>query len=183
MRNAGTAFTFLIIAGFVTTVIAMQWYPAILVRASEKNGGRAHILWEFQIQRVADSALTYYKNALANASSSLPITESVQKDAYAKSADTLIENAIVADAIKTKGLDADAATLVTKKVAEYSAQPNFSVAVSLVYGLTDSSFLELIAKPEAERELLKAKNNWDDTALAAWIAEEKKQSRIVRFFQ
>ena len=181
MRNAGTAFAFLLLVGAVTLVIAMQWYPAILVRATDINGGRAHIIWEFQINRVADSALTYYKQALENASSTLQLTKDVRSDAYKKSADSLIENILVHDAVRMKGLEAETETLITKKVDEYAAQPNFSVAISLVYGLDNSGFLELIARPEAERDILKEKNKWDDAALAAWLKEEKKASRIVRF--
>ena len=181
MRNAGTAFAFLIFAGFVTTVIAMHWYPAALVRSSDVNGGRAHIVWEFQINRVADSAITYYKNALENASSSLTITASIKKDAYEKSANTIIENILVHDAIRARGLEVETETLIGKKVAEYNNQPNFSVAVSLVYGLDDSGFIDLIARPEAEREILKEKNNWDDAGLAEWLTAEKKAGLIVRF--
>ncbi len=181
MRNAGTAFALLMFAGFVTTVIAMQRYPAILVRSADENGGRAHVIWEFQIRRVADSALTYYKNALENASSTLAVTADVKKDAYEKSADTLIGNILVHDAVRAKGLEAATEALVAKKTAEYAAQPNFSVAVSLVYGLDDSGFVDLVVRPEAEREILKGKSGWDDAALAAWIAAEKKAGRIVRF--
>jgi hypothetical protein len=181
MRNAGTAFAFLIVAGFITTVIAMQWYPAILVRTSDTSGGRAHILWEFQITRVADSALTYYKKALENTSSTLQITTSVRSDAYEKSASTLIENILVHDAVFAGGLEAATEALIAKKVDEYAAQPDFSIAVSLVYGLDNSGFIELIAQPEAEREILKEQNKWDDAALAVWITEEIKASRIVRF--
>ena len=132
MRNAATAFTFLIFAGFITTVIAMQWYPAVLMRASSANGGKAHIVWEFQIRRVMNSALTYYKNALKNASSTLQITEEIQNDAYAKSRETLIENTIVHDAIIIRGLETEADMLVTKKITEYSAEPDFNMAVSLI---------------------------------------------------
>jgi hypothetical protein len=181
MRNAGTAFAILMFAGLVTTVIAMQWYPAILVRSSDASGGRAHIIWQFQINRVADSALTYYKKALENASSTLQITTSVRSDAYEKSANTLIENILVHDAVRAGGLEAAVEVLIAKKVDEYAAEPDFSVAVSLVYGLDNSGFIELIARPEAEREILKEKNAWDDTALAAWLEEETKVSRIVRF--
>lgn len=181
MRNAGTAFAFLMFAGFAAVVFAMQWYPVILVRSSDANGGRAHIVWEFQINRVANSALTYYKNALQNASSSLQVTASVRDDAYKKSADTFIENILVHDAVRAKGLEAKTETLIAKKVEEYAAQPNFSVAVSLVYGLDKSGFTDLIARPEAERDILKEKNKWDDAALAAWIVAETKASRIVRF--
>ena len=183
MRNSATAFAFLICAGFVTTVIAMQWYPAALMRASSRESGRAHIIWEFQIRRVMNSALTYYKNALKNASSTLQFTEEMRNDAYAKSRETLIENTIVHDAIVTRGLETEADTLVTKKIAEYSAEPDFNMAVSLVYGLDNSGFVKLIARPEAEREILKEKNAWDDTALAEWISKEKNTSRIVKFFK
>lgn len=159
----------------------MQWYPAILVRTSDVNGGRAHIIWEFQINRVADSAITYYKNALENTSSSLAVTASVKNDAYEKSTNNIIENILVHDAVRKEGLEADVEALTTKKITEYQNQPNFGVALSLVYGLDNSGFLELIARPEAERDILKEKNMWDDAALATWLEEEKKASRIVRF--
>ena len=181
MRNAGTAFALLMLVGLITTVAAMQWYPAVFVRASSENGGRAHVIWEFQIRRVADSALTYYKNALENTSSTLALTKSVRDDAYEKSAETILENIIVHDAVRARGLEAETNTMIAKKIAEYSAQPNFSVALSLVYGLDNSGFIELIARPEAEREILKEKNAWDDAALVAWLEKEKKASRIVRF--
>ncbi len=181
MRNAGTAFAILIFAGLVTTMVAMQWYPAILMRTPDASGGRAHIIWEFQINRVADSALTYYKNALENTSSTLQVTGSVRKDAYEKSAANLIENILVHNAVRAEGLEDAIEALIAKKVDEYAAQPDFSVAVSLIYGLDNSGFWELIARPEAERDILKEKNKWDDAALAAWIEEEKKASRIVRF--
>lgn len=181
MRNAATAFAFLITAGAITLVFAMQWYPAILVRTSNALGGKAHVIWEFQINRVADSAITYYKNALENASSSLQVTASVKKDAYEKSADMLVENILVHDAIRAGGWEKETNALVTEKMTEYENQPNFGVALSLVYGLDNSGFTELIARPEAEREIFKTKKRWDDAALAAWIEEEKKTSRIVRF--
>lgn len=181
MRNAGTAFAVLIALGAVTLVFAMQWYPAILVRVPDALGGNAHVIWEFQITRVADSAITYYKNALENASSSLQVTAGIKKDAYEKSANTLIENILVRDAVRTAGLEKETDALVAEKIAEYNNQPNFGVALSLVYGLDNSGFTELIARPEAERETLKTKKGWDDAALAAWIEEEKKASRIVRF--
>lgn len=181
MRNAATAFAFLIFVGIITVVFAMQWYPAILVRTPDASGGSAHIIWEYQINQVADSAITYYKNALENASSSLQITASVKKDAYEKSAGTLIENILVREAVRTGGLMKEADALITQKIAEYNNQPNFGVALSLVYGLDNSGFTELIARPEAERETLKTKKGWDDAALAAWLEEEKKASRIVRF--
>lgn len=183
MRNAGTVFGLLIFFGFMTTIIVMNWYPAAVIKMGEKNGGRAHIVWEFQIRKVADSALMYYKNALKNGTSTLAVTADMQENAYQKSRETLLENLIVDDAMQERGLTAEAEALITKKITEYAAQPDFSVAVSLVYGLDNSGFVELIARPEAERELLQEKNKWDDTALAAWIAKEKKQSRIVRFFK
>lgn len=193
MRNAGTAFTLLIFLGFATTVIAMDWYPAAVIKMREKNGGHAHIVWEFQIRRVADSALIYYKNALKTgplrqsaseaSTSTLAVTADMQQDAYQESRETLLENLIVDDAVRERGLATEAETRITEKIKGYAAQPDFSVAVSLVYGLDNSGFVELMARPEAERELLKEKNKWDDDALAAWIAEEKKQSRIVRFFK
>ena len=183
MRNAGTAFTLLIIFGFITTVIAMNWYPAAVIKMREKNGGHAHIVWKFQIRRVADSALMYYKNALKNGTSTLTVSAALQEDAYQKSRETLLENLVVNDAIQKQGFTTEAEALITAKIKEYAAQPDFSVAVSLVYGLDNSGFVELMARPEAERELLQEKNKWDDAALAAWIAEEKKQSRIVRFFK
>ena len=181
MRNAATAFAFLILAGLITLVFAMKWYPAILVRTPDALGGRAHIIWEFQINRVADSAITYYKNALENASSSLQVTTGVKKDAYEKSAQTLIENILVGDAVRAEGWEKETDALVAQKIGEYNNQPNFGVALSLVYGLDNSGFTELIAKPEAERDILKTKKGWDDAALAAWLAKEKKASRIVRF--
>src|SRR3989344_8366448 len=127
MRNAGTAFAILIFAGIITLVIAMQWYPAILVRTPDESGGRARIIWKFQINRVADSALTYYKKALENASGTLRITTDVQKDAYEKSAETIIENILVNNAIRMQKLENAVDTLITKKVDEYAAQPDFSV--------------------------------------------------------
>ncbi len=181
MRNAGTAFAILACIGLMALIFVMQWYPAILVRVSDANGGGAHIIWEFQINRVADSAITYYKNALENASSSLTVTADIKRDAYEKSADSLLENILVHDAVRTRGLEAETDALVAKKLAEYQNQPNFGVALSLVYGLDNSGFLELIARPEAEREILKEKNAWDDAALATWLTAEKKASRIVRF--
>jgi len=181
MRNAATAFAFLIVLGAVTLIFAMQWYPAILVRTPDASGGSAHIIWEYQINRVADSAITYYKNALENASSSLQVTAGVKKDAYEKSANTLIENILIQGAVDAGGWEQETDALVTQKIAEYNNQPNFGVALSLVYGLDNSGFTELIARPEAEREILKTKKGWDDAALAAWIEEEKKASRIVRF--
>lgn len=182
MRNAGTTFTLLICLGFITTVIAMNWYPAAIIKTSDKNIGQAHVVWEFQIRKVADSALLYYKNALKNGTSTLAVTADMEQDAYRKSRETILENLIINDAIQERGLASEVESIITKKITAYAAQPDFSVAVSLVYGLDNSGFVELIARPEAERELLKEKNQWDDTALAAWIAEEKKQSRIVRFF-
>jgi len=181
MRNAATAFAFLIVLGAVTLIFAMQWYPAILVRTPDASGGSAHIIWEYQINQVADSAITYYKNALENASSSLQVTASIKKDAYEKSANTLIENILVQSAVRLAELTKETDALVAEKIAEYNNQPNFGVALSLVYGLDNSGFTELIARPEAEREILKTKKGWDDAALAAWIEEEKKASRIVRF--
>lgn len=183
MRNAGTAFTLLIVFGFITTVIAMNWYPAAVIKMEKQNGGQAHIVWEFQIRRIANSALMYYKNALRNGTSTLTVTTDMQEDAYQKSRETLLENLIVGDAVQERGLTAEAETLITAKIKGYAAQPDFSVAVSLVYGLDNSGFVELMARPEAEREILKEKNKWDDAALVAWITEEKKQSRIVRFFK
>ena len=183
MRNAGTAFTILIFLGFVTTVVVMNWYPAAIIKMGKENGGRAHIIWKFQIQKVADSALMYYKNALINGTSTLMVTAVLQEDAYQKSRETLLENLIVHDAVEERGLTAEAEKLITEKIKGYAAQPDFSVAVSLVYGLDNSGFVELMARPEAERELIKEKRKWDDAALAAWIAEEKNRSRIVRFFK
>lgn len=201
MRNAGTAFALLICGGFITTIVVMQWYPAAIMKASPQNGGQAHIVWEFQIQKVANSALMYYKNALKNdplrqsspprlgeagseaRTSTLIVTAEMEQDAYQKSRETILENLIVNDAIQQQGLMSVAEARIAKKIAEYTVQPDFSIAVSLVYGLDNSGFVELMARPEAEQELLKEKNKWDDAALAVWIAEEKKQSRIVRFFK
>jgi|GEM_PF-2237909 len=181
MKNAGIAFAFLIFAGFITTIIAMEWYPAALIRTPQASGGRAHIIWTYYVSRVTNSTLTYYKNALVSSSSTLAITPSITHDAREKSTDSIIENILIHNKIRAEGLETETEALITKKIAAYENQPNFTIAIALIYGLDSSEFVELVARPEAEREILALKNNWDDAALTAWVATEKKASRIVRF--
>jgi hypothetical protein len=183
MRGIGLVFACLFGAGLFVTASIMGWYPRAIIKNSAANGGRAHIVWETEVRRMGDSALSYYAAALENASSSTRITKPMQTEAREKSMEVIIENIIIHDAITLNGLIAATDDRANQKIKEYEAQPNFSVAVSVVYGLTDSGFLDMVVRPAAERELLKEKNGWNDEDLALWLERERKEARIVRFFR
>lgn len=173
----------LVVACTIAIIIITGAYPFAFMRVSANLGGTAHMLWARTANRIAETALTYYQTTLSTATTTLTITPAIKKEARQKAINALIEQVIIADAIRHMGGDADVETLLQNKFAAYAAHSNFTAAISLAYGLNNIQFIQFIARPETEKEFLKEKKGLDDAALAAWLAAEKQQTRIVQFFK
>ena len=181
MNHLGKALVFIAACAGLAAAIVTGRYPAAFVRAPQDIGGSAHVIWASDVRRMADAALTYYGNAQATSSPALADRPEADAEARKKSADGLIRNALVADRVATDGAERDVRALIAETMKKYSEKPEFSTAISLVYGLDASGFMDLIVRPEAEREVLKKKNGWDDAALSAWIEKEFAAASIARF--
>lgn len=179
MTRQGTALIALIMTGSLATAWIMGWYPAAIMQGPRKAETR--VIWMFSANRVARATLAYYENALAGASSTIAQTPEAMREARVKSIEALIGNALVHAEIVERGMEEEAARMLAAKMEGYAAQPEFPSAVALVYGLDASGFLEFIARPETEREMLMAKESWNEAGFAIWLETEKKTSRIVRF--
>ncbi len=181
MSHPGKAFAAIIAIGVAAACAMLGWYPAAFVVAHADIGGNAHVVWASDASRMAASAIRYYGQAAGQATSTAKITPELAREARTKSVDALIDTIIVRDAIAHEDDEAEADTLLEEKMTTYSQNPEFSVAMSVVYGLNAAGFVEFIARPETEREFLKGKKKWDDAAFAAWLASERGKAKIVRF--
>ncbi len=181
MSHGGKAFAAIIAMGVVTACAMLGWYPAAFVATPEDIGGDSHIVWASGVDRMAASAIRYYGQAAGQTTSTVKLAPEIAREAHAKSLDALIDTIIVRDAIAHDDGTAEADALLEEKMATYSQNPEFSVAMSVVYGLDAAGFVEFIARPETEREFLKNGEKWDDAAFAAWLASERAGSKIVRF--
>jgi len=181
MRYQGLAFIIIILIVGATGILFMEKYPAAFVTVSPSLGSEAEIIWTNDAHRMAQGVMVYYRQTLGNATSTVDLPEGTEREALSKSIDALIRNTIMARAIDTEGLRAKTDTLLAERMAEYAKQPEFSVAMAMLYGLDTDSFLEFIARPETEREVLKTEKGLDDAALASWLDTLERESRIVRF--
>lgn len=173
----------LIAACALVLIVITGAYPFVFMRASADLKGTTHIIWARAANRVAEATLTYYQTTLGTATTTIMITPALKKEARQKATDTLIEQALIADALEQINARADVELLLQKKFAAYAARPEFTAAISLAYGLDNAEFIALIARPETEKETLKQKKGWDDAALAAWLIEEKQKAQIAQFFK
>lgn len=174
----------LLILSFTFGIIlcaALGFYPVALIAPTKDSGGRPHIIWARSVRRVAHTTLIYYKHALGTASSTLAITRAINNEVYEKSRTALIDQTFIADAARHAATETEIRAFMEEKLTRSNAHPNFETAVSLLYGLDGAGFIELIARPEAEKELLKKKRGWDDVAFNAWLTQTKQKSQIVIF--
>lgn len=181
MRYQGLAFTIILIFAVLSGALFMEKYPAAFVTMPESLGSEAEIVWKSDATRMARSTIVYYRQALGGATTTITLPAEAEREALSKSIDTLIRNGLMAQAIDTGGFRAETDTLLAKRMAEYAGQPEFSAAMAMLYGLDTKSFLEFVARPETEREVLKEKKGFDDATLAKWLDELEAESRIVRF--
>lgn len=159
------------------------FYPVTLIAPTKDSGGRPHIIWARSVRRAAQTTLIYYAYALRTASSTLTITSAIKNEVYNKSIEALIDQTFIADAARHAATEAEIQAFIEEKLTRSSTEPNFETAVSLLYGLNGAWFIELIARPEAEKEMVKKKKGWDDAALEKWLAEEKRRAQIVKFIR
>ena len=181
MRYQGLAFVMIIAIAGIAGMLFMEKYPAAFVTAPPSLGGEAEIIWKSDARRMAGGVIVYYRQALGGTTTTISLPEGTEREALSKSIDTLIRNAIMAHAVDAAGLRAETDTLLAERMNEYAKQPEFSAAMAMLYGLDTGSFLEFIARPETEREVLKKEKTMDDAALAKWLDELETESRIVRF--
>ncbi len=181
MSHPGKAFAAIIAIGFATACAMLGWYPAAFVVAPGDIGGGAHIVWASDASRMAESAIRYYGQAAGQATSTMRLPPELAREARSKSVDALIDAILVRDAIVHENSGTEADAMIEEKMATYVRNPEFSVAVSVVYGLDTARFVGFVARPEIEREFLKGKRGWDDAAFTAWLASEREKSKIVRF--
>ncbi len=177
----GTAFLILIATGACITSFIMGWYPAAIVMGPKEATG-THIIWESSVSRMARATIAYYGNAASEASSTFEPTREIKKEARTQSIETLIGHSLIRDAVRAAGVEGEVQAALSEKMDGYAARPEFVSAVGLVYGLDSSGFLEFIARPETEREILMKKTDQDETAFATWLAKRKSEARIVRFW-
>lgn len=181
MKYQGLAFVAIIMVAVCAGLLFMEKYPAAFITMPASLGGEAEIIWTSDAERMARSTIVYYRQALGGATTTISLPEGAEREALTKSIDTLVRNAVMAHAIEAEGLRAETDTLLAERMAGYAAQPEFSAAMAMLYGLDTDSFLEFIARPETEREILKREKDLDDAALAAWLDRLVTESRIVRF--
>lgn len=158
-------------------------YPAAFIIASPDIGGSPHIIWARAVNRIAQITLLYYKTTLSTATSTLAITPAMQTETQHKSIEMLIEQTLIADAIKNIQADDDVETLLQKNIQAFAARAELNSAIMTLYGINGEDFIALVMRPEAEREILKQKNNEDDAAFTRWLTEEKEKAQIVRFLK
>lgn len=181
MRYQGIAFIIIIAIAGMVGMLFMEKYPAAFVTMPPSLGGKAEIIWTDDARRMAQSTIVYYRQALATASTTISLPEGAEREALSKSIDALIGNAIAARAVDAAGLRAETDTLLVKRMTEYAERPEFGAATAMLYGLDTGSFLEFVARPETEREILKREKNLEEAAFRKWLAELEAESRIVRF--
>ncbi len=171
----------LVLAGII--VYATDGYPAAIIIAPADIGGNAHIIWTRTVHRISAATVTYYKTMLSTATSTLAVTPALRAETRKKSIDALIEQTFIADAVKNSSASGAVEELLQKNIQAFAARSELNSAIMALYGLNGEDFIALVIRPEAEKEVLKQKNNWDDTALARWLAEEKEKAQIVRFLK
>lgn len=179
MRYYSAALLFLTLIFGISICAAFGFYPAALVVPGPASDAQPHIIWARSVRRVAHATLLYYEHALETASSPLRITPALSREVQNKSIQALINQIFIADAARQAVTEADIQAFMEEKLARYNAEPHFGTAIFLLYGLNSSAFVEFIARPEAEKELLQQKRGWDDAVLEQWLAEEKRRAQIV----
>ena len=180
MRYFTTAALLLTLVAGITGAWITGWYPVALVRSSPALGEKSHIMWARAVEKVARATITYY-----HAIGAIPGTPSEQKtiatETRAQALTILIEQTLVADAVRRHATNEDIAARIDTRISSRASQQELYTAISLVYGLDASGFYTLIARPEAEKELLKETLNLDDAGFSAWLAAEKKAAMIILF--
>ena len=186
MNHIGKAFLLIILLAGAAAAALTGKYPAAFVRAPAELGGKSHVIWKNDVERMASAAIAYYGNmaqATAPSSTLAANDPAISREARGKSLETLIRNKIVSDAVEAQDATDDVDALIAKTAESYAANPDFGTAVGMVYGLDGSGFMTFVLRPEAEKEALKAKNKWDDAAFAAWLEKEIAASTIARFMK
>ena len=181
MKYYSAALIFLTVTFSIFLCALVGFYPAALVAPARNSGLKPHIIWARSVRRVSQTTLIYYERAFGNASSTFAITPLTINEVKSKSVEALINQTFIADAARRAATDAEIQIFIEEKLARSNTAPHFKTAVSLLYGLDSAGFIELIARPEAEKEMLQKKKGWDDAALEHWLAEEKRRAKIVKF--
>lgn len=181
MRYQGLAFLGVIVIVATLGTAFTGNYPAAIAVMPESAGGGTAVIWAKDADRMGHAAIAYYRQMQSSASSTVPVPPGAEREAFSKSVSVLVDRAFVSAGIDAAGLRPEADALFVEKMSVYGQQPEFSAAIAMMYGLSPASFVEFIARPETEKEILMEKKGWDDAAFAAWVEELKQQGRIVRF--
>jgi hypothetical protein len=149
--------------------IAIAWniYPAAIVNDE--------IIWMRTIERMRGAARIYQEKTAAAARGAPPTIPAAL--------DAAIQTILVRQAVRAQGAEPHAAARLAQALENAAKEPDFAIAISLLYGLDSAGFAEFILRPQAEKEVLMEKNGWAEERFQAWLAAQRTSARIVKFFE
>lgn len=161
-----------IAASAVLLLLAIGWYPMALV-----NG---RVIWASSFRTYVASALAYQQAARDTyAASSTLLSASAQGEQRlgAVALDELIEQKLLEEGLD-KLVGEHAGNLVDNKVDDLLKEPQLPGASRALFQLDPSSFVRIILRPQAMREVISGRVYLDGKTLEQWVEDARKDARV-----
>lgn len=161
-----------IAASAVLIMLAAGWYPLATV-----NG---RVIWASSFRTYVASALAYQQAArdtYAATSTLLSASARGEQRLGAAALDELVEQKLL-----EQGLDElvgdHAGNLVDEKVGDLLTEPQLPGASRALFQLDPGSFVRIILRPQAMREVLSGRVYLDGKSLGEWVEGRRREARV-----
>jgi hypothetical protein len=103
----------------------------------------------------------------------------IEKELQKAVLDTLIENILIDEGLRQRMKKKEINDLVNEKIEKALIGVNIKDLANKMYGLSADDFIDNFLRPQAKRDILSNRLNFENTNLNDWLKNEKKRAKVI----